>query len=365
MTATLTKPRVAAALDHELVIDNFAGGGGASLGIRNALGREVDYAINHDEAAVIMHRENHPGTVHLCESVWKVDPREVVGNGRVGLAWFSPDCTHHSRAKGGKPRNNRMRGLAWVMVKWGKLPRAQRPRLMMLENVSEFEDWGPLDAAGWPIARKRGLTFRRFVGCLRALEYRVEWRVLNAADYGTPTERRRLFMVARCDKHPIRWPEPTHGDPTHGLYVRSDLFNEMRRLEPHRGAFDCIDWKVPLDGQVRSPRIAAYIERINEFWRSRDPDSEGRHWILSYYGNPGWRGVFDPLPTITTRDRFALVNTDGRMRMLTPRELARCQGFPDDYVLTGTKTNQVARIGNSVCPPVVEAMVRANMGERA
>lgn len=195
--------------DLELLIDNFAGGGGASLGIRNALGREVDYAINHDEAAVIMHRENHPGTVHLCESVWKVDPREVVGKGRVGLAWFSPDCTHFSIARGAKPVSPRVRGLAWVVIKWCKLPEAQRPRVVILENVKEFVTWGPLvkkrddrgrvmrDSQGRelevPCPRRKGDTFKRWVRELRKLGYAVEWRELNAADYGAPTMRKRFF----------------------------------------------------------------------------------------------------------------------------------------------------------------------------
>jgi DNA (cytosine-5)-methyltransferase 1 len=327
------------------VIDNFAGGGGASLGIRNALGREVDYAINHDEAAVIMHRENHPGTVHLCESVWKVDPREIVGKGRVGLAWFSPDCTHHSRAKGGKPRSSRRRALAWVTLKWAKLPDHQKPVEIGLENVGEFEDWGPLDAQGWPIKAKKGLTFRRFVGCLRAKGYTVDWRVLDAANYGAPTHRRRLFLWATL-RGQVNWPEPTHGSH------ERDLFGS--RTQPYRTAAQCLDWSLPFDGVVRSKRVRDYIARRRELCPG--------YWILSYYGNLGSRSVDRPLPTITTHDRFALIHPESGMRMLTPRELARCQGFPDDYVLTGTKTNQVERIGNSVCPPVVEALVRANYG---
>lgn len=173
------------------------------------MGREVDYAINHDEAAVIMHRENHPGTVHLCESVWKVDPREVVGKGRVGLAWFSPDCTHFSIARGAKPVSPRVRGLAWVVIKWCKLPEAQRPRVVILENVKEFVTWGPLvkkrddrgrvmrDSQGRelevPCPRRKGDTFKRWVRELRKLGYAVEWRELNAADYGAPTMRKRFF----------------------------------------------------------------------------------------------------------------------------------------------------------------------------
>ncbi len=339
--ATSTRTHTDRETIRDMIVDSFAGGGGASLGITWALGRAPDYAINHDEAAIEMHRTNHPETVHFCESVWKVDPRDVVGNGSVALFWMSPDCTHHSRAKGGKPRNNRARGLAWVGVKWGKLPENQRPTDIALENVSEFEDWGPLDASGWPIREKRGVTFRRFVGNLRALAYTVDWRILDAADYGAPTHRRRLFLWATL-RNRVVWPAATHGPST--LYEP--------RL-PYRTAAQCIDWTLPCNGKVRSQRIAAYIGSQCE--RRDGP------WILSYYGNLGSCGVDRPLPTITTHDRFALVMPDGSMRMLTPRELARCQGFPDDYVLTGTKTSQVARIGNSVPPQTVEALVRANV----
>jgi DNA (cytosine-5)-methyltransferase 1 len=349
MAGTLTAERITRAdTDLELLIDSFAGGGGASTGIEAALGRPVDYAINHDKAAITMHRANHPRTVHLQEDVWSVEPRDVVGRGRIGLAWFSPDCTHHSRAKGGKPRSNRARGLAWVAVKWAKLPERQRPVHIGLENVSEFEDWGPLDKSGWPISSKRGVTFRRFVGCLRSRGYTVDWRVLDAAQYGAPTHRRRLFLWATLNGR-VNWPEPTHG------WSERDLFGS--RLKPFRTAAQCLDWSLPLDGLVRSRRIRQYIDAQNRCHTG--------YWIMSYYGNLCARSVDLPLPTITTHDRFALVSPLGEMRMLTPRELARCQGFPESYILTGTKTSQVARLGNSVCPPVVEAVVRANFTEVA
>lgn len=342
LTPTADEPELA--LDTELVIDNFAGGGGASLGITNALGRSPDYAINHDEAALEMHAANHPLTEHLPEDVWDVDPLSLVAGRSVALAWFSPDCKHFSRAKGGKPKDKRIRSLAWVAVKWAKLV---RPRVIMLENVREFEEWGPLRPDGKLNPEKKGITFRRFVGYLRGQGYNVEWRMIDAARYGAPTHRKRLFLIARCDGQPIVWPAPTHGAKKH----RSMFHGE---LKPYRTAAECVDWTRDLDGVVRSARIRSYIDRTCE---ARDGD-----WILSYYGNLGNCGVDRPLPTITTRDRFALVDQAGRMRMLTPRELARAQGFPDDYVLTGTKTNQVAKIGNSVAPPVVKTLVSANLG---
>lgn len=195
---------------NEIVVDNFAGGGGASTGIEIAIGRSVDIAINHDPAAIAMHRANHPMTEHYTEDVWKVDPVEACAGRPVALAWFSPDCKHHSKAKGGKPVSKKIRGLAWVAVKWAK---AVRPRVIMLENVEEFQDWGRLDDKNRPDPRYKGETFRRFVGQLEKLGYHVEYRLLRACDYGAPTIRKRFFLIARCDGKPIIWPEPTHAAP--------------------------------------------------------------------------------------------------------------------------------------------------------
>ncbi len=197
-------------MTDEIVVDNFAGGGGASTGIEIAIGRSVDIAINHDPAAIAMHRANHPTTKHYTEDVWKVDPKEACEGRSVALAWFSPDCKHHSKAKGGKPVSRKIRGLAWVAVKWAK---AVRPRVIMLENVEEFQDWGRLDETSRPDPRYKGETFRRFVQKLEQQGYTVEHRLLRAADYGAPTIRTRFFLIARCDGKPIVWPEATHGDP--------------------------------------------------------------------------------------------------------------------------------------------------------
>jgi DNA (cytosine-5)-methyltransferase 1 len=212
-------------LADALIIDSFAGGGGASLGIELALGRSPDVAINHDPEAIAMHSENHPGTRHYCESVWDVDPIAATDGRPVGLAWFSPDCKHFSKAKGSKPRDQKVRGLAWIAIRWAK---AVRPRVLILENVEEFQDWGPLLADGTPCPVRKGLTFRRWVRQLQLAGYVVESRELRACDYGAPTIRKRLFVIARCDGEPIVWPEPTHGPG---------------RL-PYRIAAECIDWSL-------------------------------------------------------------------------------------------------------------------------
>lgn len=218
-----------------IIVDNFAGGGGASTGIRMAIGRDVDIAINHDPAAIAMHRANHPYTQHLCESVWDVDPKEVVQNRPVSLAWFSPDCKHFSKAKGGKPVEKSIRGLAWVAVRWAA---TVRPRVIILENVEEFKTWGPLTKDGYPDPNQKGRTFNSFVNAMKRLGYEVEWRELKACDYGAPTGRNRLFGIFRFDGLPIVWPEPTHGDP------KSEAVKSGRLL-PWRTAAEIIDWSLP------------------------------------------------------------------------------------------------------------------------
>lgn len=619
--------------ETELIVDSFAGGGGASLGIEMALGRSVDIAINHDSDAIAVHAANHPRTRHVLEDVWHTKLRDLIGERSVGLLWASPDCRHFSRAKGSAPVSKRVRSLAWVVVRWAS---QVRPRVICLENVREFADWGPISPqlrceCGWlgtagqaqlqragracprcqstdleetgasvPEPARKGVTFRLFVNRLRGFGYRVEWRNLNAADYGAPTQRRRLFLVARCDGRPIVWPEPTHGDPS-----KIDDQPLFSRLKPWRTAAECIDWSEPVrsifdrpkplaektlariaagmkryvlddpnpflvclthDGQRRSPSLAepmptitsanrgelalvvpsivdcaygdsgrrgkgaypikqplgvvhsggknhalvaahlatiGYSEREGQEPRSGSVDRPlgtvvgsgakaaivetsleavafvSEQWgrsvgskaekplcttttnskaalvtafIAKHFGgmvgdradaplgtttksgsqnqlvaaslarfNHGekqWSSVeeplgvvtsqgnkfglvyaflskyfataigaacSEPLPTATSKARFAVVKvvvesgeatdavavdiagvgpcviTDIGMRMLTPRELARAQGFPDSYRLTGTKTSQIARIGNSVCPQVAAAIVRANV----
>ncbi len=198
-------------INGELLVDNFAGGGGASTGMEMATGISVDIAINHDPEAIRMHKANHPTTKHYCESVWDVDPVKVCGGHPVALAWFSPDCKHFSKAKGGKPKDKNIRGLAWVALRWAG---TVRPRVIMLENVEEFKTWGPLNRSHRPIKAKQGVTFKRFIHQMQDLGYQVEYRELIAADYGTPTMRKRFFLIARCDGRPITWPEPTHARRT-------------------------------------------------------------------------------------------------------------------------------------------------------
>lgn len=216
--------------DGEIIVDLFAGGGGASTGIYRALGRHPDVAVNHDPEALCMHEANHPNTHHMVEDVWQVNPElvsKITGGKPVGLLWASPDCTHHSKAKGGKPRDRNARSLAWVVVWWAA---KARPRVICLENVEEFAHWGPLDNQGQPIKSRKGEDFHRWVQRLGFYGYQVEWRELRADHYGAPTSRKRLFVVARCDGMPIAWPEPTHGPG---------------RL-PVRTAAEVIDWSIPM-----------------------------------------------------------------------------------------------------------------------
>lgn len=219
---------------EEMIIDNFAGGGGASTGIELATGRAVDAAINHDPDAILMHQTNHPQTRHYCESVWDVDPWEVTRGRPVGLAWFSPDCKHFSKAKGSKPVDRNIRGLAWIVLKWAG---TVKPRVIILENVEEFQTWGPV-RKGKPVKSRRGETFRKWKEQLQALGYEIDHRELVAADYGAPTIRKRFFLIARCDGKPIIWPERTHA-PKDSEEVKSG------KCKPWRGAAEIIDWTIP------------------------------------------------------------------------------------------------------------------------
>ena len=235
-------------INGELIVDNFAGGGGASTGIELATGYSVDIAINHDPEAIRMHKANHPNTKHYCEDVWQVDPVKACNGHSVGLAWFSPDCKHFSKAKGGKPKDKFIRGLAWVACRWAGLV---RPRVIMLENVEEFKTWGPLNRGHHPIKAKQGKTFEKFVRQLTDLGYEVQFKELVAADYGAPTMRKRFFMIARCDGKPIVWPEPTHA-PMDSESVKAGL------LKPYVGAYTQLDFSLPC------PSIFDTSEEIKE-----------------------------------------------------------------------------------------------------
>jgi len=444
-----------------LVIDNFAGGGGASTGIELGLGRPVDIAVNHDPEAVAMHDINHPHTRHHCESVWDIDPRAIVHGRSVDLCWFSPDCKHFSKAKGGTPVSKKIRGLAWVAIRYAA---TVKPKVIMLENVEEFVTWGPIASDGRPCQKNKGRTFGAFTNALRRHGHQVDWRELRACDYGAPTIRKRLFMIARRDGQPIVWPAPTHGDPTSDAVKR-------KLLKPWRTAADIIDWSIPcpsIFGRQRPlaentlsriarglqryviasrqpfiappyaagvfnphgtpPRhmVAAFMVRhyggnytgpgsslaeplptvttvdhnalvTSHLIKLRngcdgqdlreplhtlttgDHFGEVRAFLLKYYGTGDGQPLGEPLHTVTTKDRMALVMIKGEpyqiidigMRMLEPHELYAAQGFPADYIHTHTadgkrlsKAAQVRMCGNSVCPPVAAALVRANLIEQ-
>lgn len=286
----------------ELVIDNFAGIGGASTGMEAALGRPVDHAINHDPVAVSLHRVNHPHSHHSVEDVWQVDPLDITGGQRVALAWFSPDCRHFSKAKGAALLNRGIRGLAWVAVRWAALV---KPRVIILENVEEIQGWGRLTRDGKPDPRYKGETFRSFVNALRRQGYQVEWRELRACDYGTPTIRKRLFLVARRDGLPIIWPEPTHADPKDPR-VKAGL------LKPFRTAAECLDWTLPcptIFGR-KKPLVPATLNRIAQGLRRFVLEAEKPFIVTCNHGGEGFRGqqVDEPFKTVTAaRDAHGLV----------------------------------------------------------
>lgn len=296
-------------IHSELIVDNFAGGGGASTGIELALGRHVDIAINHDPEAVAMHSINHPQTEHFCESVWDVNPREVAKGRPVGLAWFSPDCKHFSKAKGGKPREKKIRGLAWVVLRWAA---TVRPRVIMLENVEEFKTWGPLLEDGQPCPKNKGRTFNSFINALKRHGYQVEHKELRACDYGAPTIRKRLFLIARCDGRPIVWPEPTHAAPDSEA-VKS------KRLKPWRTAAECIDWSIPCPSifERAKPLAEATLKRIARGIKRYVIDAEKPFIVTLAHGEgkPGsaqrWgsgvRSLDLPAQTITAAGGYGIV----------------------------------------------------------
>ena len=308
---------------RELIVDNFAGGGGASTGIELATGRPVDIAINHDPDAILMHKTNHPITKHYCESVWDVNPAEICAGRPVGLMWLSPDCKHFSRAKGGKPVSKNVRGLAWIALRWAA---TVRPRVIILENVPEFVTWGRLGKDGKPDKRYTGETFRSFVYQLRQKGYKVQWRELKACDYGAPTIRKRFFLIARCDGKPIIFPKPTHG--------------KGEGLLPYRTAAECIDWGIPCksiferDRPLAENTLRRIARGLDKFtikaekpfiinYKFDNPPksvdkplstntSVGNHYIAipsvqKYYGGIIGSEISEPLGTVTAVDHNALM----------------------------------------------------------
>ena len=332
---------------RELFVDNFAGGGGASTGIETAIGRSVDIAINHDPDAIAMHRANHPATRHYCEDVWQVDPAKACAGNPVALAWFSPDCKHLSRAKGGKPVNKNIRGLAWVAVKWAY---TVRPRVLMLENVPEIRTWGPLGADDKPIKERAGETFRGFLLALttgipawhpayremcdalsieptsetaqklqKGLGYKLQYRTLKSCDYGAPTTRTRFYLIARCDGKPIVWAEPTHA-PKDSEAVKQGL-----KL-PYRTAAECIDWSIPAQSifERKKPlaentmrRIARGLQKFvidnpDPFIVTVNHSGEVAPVLIQYHSETAEdevRGqeLTEPLMTVDTSPRYAMV----------------------------------------------------------
>jgi DNA (cytosine-5)-methyltransferase 1 len=301
-------------IDGELIVDNFAGGGGASTGIEMATGMSVDIAINHDPEAIKMHKANHPSTRHYCESVWDVDPIKACKGHPVGLAWFSPDCKHFSKAKGGKPKDKNIRGLAWVTCRWAALV---RPRVIMLENVEEFKTWGPLNRSHRPIKKKQGETFKKFVRQLEELGYEVQTKELVAADYGAPTKRKRFFMVARCDGQPITWPEHTHA-PADSEEVKKGL------CKPYVGACTEIDFSLPCPSifdtseeikekygiRAVRPLATKTMERIARGLKKFVLDNAEPFIVQCNHSGANWdycRNMNEPLPTITAKHGFGIV----------------------------------------------------------
>lgn len=330
----------------EIIVDNFAGGGGASTGMELATGRVVDIAINHDPDAILMHRTNHPHTTHYQASVWDVDPVEVCRGRPVGLAWFSPDCKHFSKAKGGKPVDKNIRGLAWIVLRWAG---TVRPRVIILENVEEFQTWGPV-RKGKPVKKLTGQTFRKWLDQLRNLGYDVEWRELVAADYGAPTTRKRFFLIARCDGRPIVWPTPTHA-PADSPEVKAGL------RKPWRSAAEIIDWSLP------TPSIFDTKESIREKYnltaqRPLRPNTMARVA----------RGV-DKFVIKTASPFLVVVNHSGEFRGQDPGEPLQTvtakhgYGVASPVLAPWTVTNTTNSTGHPASEPVDTARTGGGEGQ--
>ncbi len=345
----------------EIFVDNFAGGGGASTGIEMAIGRSVDIAINHDSDAIAMHKTNHPSTKHYCEDVWQVDPVEACAGRKVALAWFSPDCKHFSRAKGGKPVDKNIRGLAWVAIKWALLV---QPRVIMLENVPEIQTWGPLGKDGKPIKERAGETFNGFLAALSNLGlpkdhpafkemcfalgisetsetaehiaesgcgYTVEYRALLSCDYGAPTKRKRFYLIARRDGRQIVWPEPTHADKSSNA-VKAGL----RR--PYRTAAECIDWELPAQSifDRKKPLAENTMKRIARGIQKFVVDNP-EPFIVNYKFENAPTGTDEPLSTVTSVNNHYLVSPVITAIGQTGRSKDRSKGIDEPLSTIVTK----------------------------
>jgi len=335
-------------LMNDLIVDSFAGGGGASTGIELALGHPVHVAIDHDRQALSMHAANHPHTEHLCDDVWQVNPRDVHPDRQVGLLWASPDCKHFSKAKGGTPVSKKIRGLAWVVIRWAA---TRKPLVIVLENVEEFVTWGPV-VDGKPCPRRKGKHFQSFVKRLRSEGYQVEWRELRACDYGAPTIRKRLFLIASRDGKPIVWPEPTHGKPGSGLL-------------PYRTAAEIIDWDLPCPSIFeRSRPLADNTMRRIAKGIMKYVVNNPRPFIVPiahYNGSAPAHDINDPLRTVTARPKggtFAMVNHHIVKVNHTSKDYDQFRGQElDDPLQTVTSKH-----GFAVVAPIV-AGVGGRMGQ--
>ena len=469
-----------------LIIDLFAGGGGASVGIEMALGRPVDIAVNHDPAAILMHKTNHPNTLHLTEDVFEVDLKKYVGGREVELLWASPDCTHFSKAKGGKPRNQNIRSLPWAVYKHAK---DIKPNVIIMENVEEIQQWGALDENGHPIPEEAGNEYKRFIKAIKSLGYDFASKELVAADYGAPTTRKRWYAIFRRDGKRIKFPKQTHfqnreprwrecGDYIDWADLGTSIFDRKKPLaeatqkriangirkyiidNPNPYIVknkEAVAYMIQYHGEQKqgdsrgqtltepiktidtSNRYGLVTAFLSKFYKTgigqgcNEPchtitTSPGHFGLVSaslvkYYGNDkDGQAIDKPLGTIVTKDRFALisaflvsyygrddaiwpvdypigtvtthdryglvgvgVNINGEsyimsdifLRMLKPEELKLMQGFPKDYIIDRDykwkpypKSQQVARIGNSVVPIMAQKIVEANcpylkVGERA
>lgn len=351
---------------EEIIVDNFAGGGGASTGIELATGRPVTIAINHDPDAILMHKTNHPYTEHIRASVWDVDPVEVCRGRPVGLAWFSPDCKHFSKAKGGKPVDKQIRGLAWIVLRWAG---TVAPRVIMLENVEEFQTWGPV-RRGRPVKSKAGQTFRKWLSQLKALGYAVEWRELVAADYGAPTTRKRFFLIARRDGRPIVWPEPTHA-PADSPEVLEG------RKKPWRSAAEIIDWSLPC------PSIFDTREQVKEKYglsaqRPLRPNTMRRVIrgvdkfaiknpkpflvVVNHAGNFRGQAADAPLQTVTAKHGYGVASPVMAPLTMHNNENATGTGITEPV---NTITSSGAGGHQMVITPTLTAIGQTGGGERS
>ncbi|MCB6728166.1 DNA cytosine methyltransferase [Blautia producta] len=292
----------------DLIIDCFAGGGGASVGIEMALGRTVDIAINHDEQAIRMHRTNHPGTLHLTEDIFRVDLEKYVKGQHVALMWASPDCTSHSKAKGGQPRKSGLRILPWAVYKHAK---AILPDVIIMENVEEIQQWGPLDESGKPIPERKGEDYRRFISAMQSIGYVFDSRELVAADYGAPTTRKRWYAIFRRDGRPIIWPEPTHSK--NGVGGKQKWVPVANVLDFSDLGQSIFTRKKPL-AEKTMIRTANGIKKFvmdnpNPFFLS---ERQAYPFLIQYHSETcgGVRGqnITEPVMTLDTSNRYGLVS---------------------------------------------------------